>query len=66
MYLGKFKETGIPVGFQIQRVNDEKIYTIEDLKTVTEKASKSKDSVLYIQGLFQNGKKANFVVSIKD
>lgn len=63
---GKFKEVGIPVGFQIQRVNDEKIYTIEDLKTVTEKASKSKDPVLYIQGLFQNGKKAYFAVSIKD
>ena len=63
---GKFKEAGVPIGFQIQRVNDENIYTIEDLKAVTEKASRSKEQVLYIQGLLQNGKKGYYAVSIKD
>lgn len=63
---GKFKEAGMPVGFQIQKVNDENIYTIEDLKSVAEKASMSKKSTLYIQGLFQSGKKGYFAVPIKD
>ena len=63
---GKFKEAGMPIGFQIQKVNDENIYTIEDLKSVAEKASMSKKSTLYIQGLFQSGKKGYFAVPIKD
>jgi hypothetical protein len=62
---GKFKEAGMPIGFQIHKVNDEKIYTIEDLKSVAEKASKSKDPTLYIQGLYQSGKKGYFAVSLK-
>lgn len=62
---GKFKEAGMPVGFQIHKVNDEKIYTIEDLKSVAEKVSKSKDPTLYIQGLYQSGKKGYFAVSLK-
>lgn len=62
---GKFKEAGMSIGFQIQKINDEKIYTIEDLKSVVEKASKSKDPALYIQGLYQSGKKGYFVVLLK-
>lgn len=63
---GKFKDAGLPIGFQIQKVNDKSIYTIEDLKSIVEKESKSKDPILYIQGLYQNGKKGYFAVPIKD
>ena len=60
------KDAGIPQGFIIQRVNDEKIKTANDLQNAVKKGYASKDSVLYIQGLFPTGKKVYFAVSLKD
>jgi len=63
---GKLKDAGVPQGFIIQRVNDESIKTIEDLQKIVKDASKSKEPVLYIQGIYPTGKKGYFAVPLED
>ena len=63
---GKLKDAGVPQGFIIQRVNDESIKTIEDLQKIVTEASKSKEPVLYIQGIYPTGKKGYFAVPLED
>ena len=63
---GKLKNAGITKGFIIQRVNDSAVKTIEDLQNAVKEASTSKDSVLYIQGVYPTGKKAYFAVPLED
>ena len=61
---GPMKDEGISKGFIIQKVNDEPIRSIDDMQKAVEKASTSKDQVLYIQGLYPTGKKKYFAVPI--
>lgn len=61
---GKFKERGIPVGFVIQNVNETNIKTLSDLSEVVKSASKSKDPVLIIKGIYPSGKKEYFTVPL--
>jgi len=63
---GKLKDAGVPQGFIIQRVNDESIKAIEDLQKIVKEASKSKEPVLYIQGIYPTGKKGYFAVPLED
>ena len=63
---GKLKDAGVPQGFVIQRVNDQSIKTIEDLQNVVKNASKSKEPVLWIQGIYPTGKKGYFTVPLED
>ena len=63
---GKLKDAGVPQGFIIQRVNDQAIKTIEDLQKIVKDASKSKEPVLYIQGIYPTGKKGYFAVPLED
>lgn len=63
---GKFKDAGVPVGFVIQRVNEESVKTIDELNAVVKAASKSKSPVLYIQGLYPTGKKGYFAVPLEE
>ena len=63
---GKLKDAGVPQGFIIQRVNDESIKSIEDLQKIVKEASKSKEPVLYIQGIYPTGKKGYFAVPLED
>ena len=63
---GKLKDAGVPQGFIIQRVNDESIKTIDDLQKIVKEASKSKEPVLYIQGIYPTGKKGYFAVPLED
>lgn len=63
---GKMKDAGVPQGFVIQRVNDQSIKTIEDLQKVVKDASKSKEPVLWIQGIYPTGKKGYFTVPLED
>ena len=63
---GKLKDAGVPQGFIIQRVNDESVKTIEDLQKIVKNASKSKEPVLYIQGIYPTGKKGYFAVPLED
>lgn len=63
---GKFKEAGVPMGFIIQKVNDESVKTIDDLNRIVKEAGKSKSPVLYIQGIYPTGKKGYFAVPLED
>lgn len=63
---GKFREAGVPVGFYIQKVNDQSVKTIDELNSVVKEASKSKSPVLYIQGLYPTGKKGYFAVPLEE
>jgi Do/DeqQ family serine protease len=63
---GRLKDSGVPQGFIIQRVNDTSIKTINDLQDIVKSASKSKDPVLWIQGVYPTGKKGYFTVPLED
>lgn len=63
---GKFRDSGVPVGFIIQKVNDESVKTIDELNSVVKTASKSKSPVLYIQGIYPSGKKGYFAVPLEE
>jgi S1-C subfamily serine protease len=63
---GRLKDAGVPQGFIIQRVNDESVKTIDDLQKIVREASRSKEPVLYIQGIYPTGKKGYFAVPLED
>jgi S1-C subfamily serine protease len=63
---GKLKDAGVPQGFIIQRVNEQSVKTIEDLQKIVKDASKSKEPVLYIQGIYPTGRKGYFAVPLED
>lgn len=63
---GKFRDAGVPVGFYIQKVNDESVKTIDELNSIVKNASKSKSPVLYIQGIYPTGKKGYFAVPLEE
>ena len=63
---GRLKSAGVPQGFIIQRVNDESVKTIEDLQNIVKDASKSKEPVLYIKGIYPTGKRKYFAIDLND
>ena len=63
---GRLKDAGVPQGFIIQRVNEQSMKTIEDLQKIVKDASKSKEPVLWIQGVYPTGKKGYFTVPLED
>ena len=63
---GRLKSAGVPQGFIIQRVNEQSVKSINDLQVVVKEASKSKEPVLYIQGIYPTGKKGYFAVPLED
>lgn len=63
---GALKDAGINRGFIIQKVNDNPMKTIDDLQEAVKEASRSKDPVLYIQGVYPTGKKAYFAVPLQN
>ena len=63
---GKLKDAGVPQGFIIQKVNDQGVKAIDDLQKIVKDASKSKEPVLYIQGIYPTGRKGYFAVPLED
>ena len=63
---GKMKEAGVPKGFIIQRVNDEPMKSFDDLQEAVKNASKSKDQMLVINGIYPTGKRGGFVVYLQE
>ena len=52
--------------FDRYHIDIEKINHIEDLQKIVREASKSKEPVLYIQGIYPTGKKGYFAVPLED
>ena len=63
---GKMKEAGVPKGFIIQRVNDQPMRTFDDLQNAVKEASRSKDQMLIIRGIFPAGKRGGFVIDLQN
>jgi len=63
---GALKDAGIGKGYIIQEVNDETMSTLSDLQNAVQQASKSKDPVLYIKGIWPTGKRAYFAVPLSE
>jgi len=63
---GRMKDAGISKGFIILRVNDEPVRTINELQQLVKSASKSKEPVLYIKGVYPTGKRAYYAVNLEN
>ena len=63
---GKMQSVGIQKGFIIQKVNNQSMRTIDDLQQAVKEASRSKEPVLYIQGLWPSGKKGYYAIPLED
>ncbi len=63
---GALQAAGISKGYIIQKVNDERIKTIDDMQKAVKEASTSKDQVLYIQGIYPTGKKVYYAVPLEE
>ncbi len=63
---GKLMDAGVRKGFIIMKVNNEAVRTTADLEEAFKAASKSPEQVLFISGMFQSGRRANFAVSLAD
>ncbi len=61
---GKMQEAGIRKGFIILKANGQPMRTVEELEQVLKAASQSPDQVLFISGVFQSGKRANYAVDL--
>ena len=61
---GKMKDAGIQKGFIIQRVNDEKMESVEDLEKVVKETSRSSEPVLIVKGIFSTGKRGYYVIQL--
>ena len=63
---GKMKDAGVPKGFIIQRANDEPMKSFDDLQEAVKNASKTKDQMLVIKGIYPTGKRGGFVVYLQE
>lgn len=63
---GKFNDQGIKPGFIIIKINNNPIRTEEDVQAAYDEATKSDDKVLYIAGVYPNGKVTYYAVNLED
>ena len=61
---GKLQDAGIRRGFIILRANGETMNTVSDLENVLKTASQSPDQVLFVSGIYQSGRRANFAIDL--
>lgn len=63
---GKFNDQGIKPGFIIIKINNNPIRTEADVQASYDEAIKSDDKVLYIAGVYPNGKVTYYAISLED
>lgn len=63
---GKFNDSGIKPGYIIIKINNNPIQSEDDVKSTYEEALKSNDKVLYIAGVYPNGKVTYYAVNLED
>jgi Do/DeqQ family serine protease len=63
---GKMKEAGVPKGFIILRANEQPMRTFDDLQEAVKEASRSKEQMLLLKGIFPTGKRGGFVVYLQN
>ncbi|MGC3978930.1 MAG: PDZ domain-containing protein [Paludibacteraceae bacterium] len=63
---GKFNDQGIKPGFIVIKINNNPIRSEEDIKASYEEAMRSGDKVLYIAGVYPNGKVTYYAINLED
>lgn len=63
---GKFQRTGIPKGYIILRINNEKVNSPEDVEHAIAQIQNAQEKVLFISGLLPNGKAVYYAVDMND
>ena len=63
---GQFKKNGIKAGFIILSINSRQIRSEEDINEVYQEAVKSADQVLFITGIYQDGRRAHYAVDLSE
>lgn len=61
---GFLKDAGVQKGFIILKINSRQIRSVDDIEQVYKEASESPDQVLFISGIYPNGRRANYAVSL--
>ena len=63
---GKFNDNGIKPGFIIIKINNNPIRSEEDVQAAYDEAMRGDDKVLYIAGVYPNGKVTYYAVNLED
>lgn len=61
---GKLKDAGIQKGYIILKINGTQIKSESDVQTAYQEAIKSPEQVLFITGVYQSGRRANYAVDL--
>ena len=61
---GKMKDAGVRKGFIILKANGQTVKSVEQLEEIVKQASHSTEPVLFLNGIFQSGKRAYFAVDL--
>ena len=61
---GFLKDAGIQNGFIILKINSRQIKSVDDIEQIYKEASGSPDQVLFISGVYPNGRRANYAVNL--
>ncbi|MBR4794378.1 MAG: trypsin-like peptidase domain-containing protein [Bacteroidaceae bacterium] len=63
---GLMKDAGIQKGYIILKINNKQIKSVEDIEVSYKEASDSPDQVLFITGVYPNGRRANYAVNLSE
>ena len=63
---GKMMDAGVRKGFIIMKVNGETVNSLSDFEAAFKAATKSPEQVLFMSGMFQSGRRANFAVDLSE
>ena len=63
---GKFAGQGITAGFVIQRINNQNIRQVSEIESALTAANRGADKVLFISGVYPNGRAAHYAVSLQE
>lgn len=63
---GKFAQAGIQKGFVIQKVNDQTVASVKEIENIIQKASVSRDKVLFIIGLDSGGNRRYYAIDLSE
>lgn len=63
---GKLTDQGVKAGFIILKINDEEINSEDDLKNAFNEAIQSDQKVLFIAGVYPNGKITYYAINLAD
>lgn len=61
---GFLKDAGIQKGFIILKINSRQIKSVDDIEQIYKEAAGSPDQVLFISGVYPNGRRANYAVNL--